>query len=62
MSEFFVSISRAKNELVLSHANFRARPGNPVAYWRENRTAKTEFLAYADDSRDDEAEDDGLPF
>ena len=27
MSEFFVAISRAKNELILTHADFRARPG-----------------------------------
>ena len=29
MSEFFVAISRAKNELILTHADFRARPGTP---------------------------------
>ncbi len=54
MAEFFVAISRAKNELILTHADFRARPGTPVSYWRENRTAHAQFLAYADDSGDDE--------
>ena len=48
MSEFFVAISRAKNELVLTHVDFRARPSTPVKYWRENRTAKDQFLAYAE--------------
>lgn len=47
MSEFFVAISRAKNELVLTYTDFRARPSTPVKYWRENRTAHTQFLAYA---------------
>ncbi len=48
-SEFFVAISRAKEELVLTHVDFRARPSAPVKYWRENRTAHARFLAYADD-------------
>lgn len=48
MSEFFVAISRAKNELVLTHVDFRPPPSTPVKYWRENRTAKRQFLAYAD--------------
>lgn len=46
-SEFFVAISRAKNELVLTHADFRSWPSAPVRYWWENRTAYAEFLAYA---------------
>ena len=61
MSEFFVAISRAKNEVILTHADFRARPGTPVKYRRENRTAQAQFLAYADDSRDDEWPDDDEP-
>jgi superfamily I DNA/RNA helicase len=48
MSEFFVAISRAKNELVLTHVDFRALPSTPVKYWREHRTTKDQFLAYAD--------------
>jgi superfamily I DNA/RNA helicase len=52
-SEFFVGISRAKEELVLTHVDFRARPSLPVKYWRENRTAHAEFLAYADDEPGD---------
>jgi superfamily I DNA/RNA helicase len=47
-SEFFVAISRAKNELILTHVDFRARPSTPVKYWREIRTAMLQFLAYAD--------------
>lgn len=46
-SEFFVAISRAKNELVLTHADYRARPRGPVKRWHENRTAYDEFLTYA---------------
>ena len=48
MSEFFVAISRAKNELILTQVDFRARPSIPVKYWRENRTAKHQLLAFAD--------------
>ncbi|MEV7551930.1 ATP-dependent helicase [Amycolatopsis sp. NPDC089917] len=57
-SEFFVAISRAKNELVLTHTDFRARPSTPVKYWREYRTAHSEFLAYADDGAGDNERDD----
>jgi superfamily I DNA/RNA helicase len=53
-SEFFVAISRAKEQLVLTHVDFRARPSVPVKYWRENRTAHVEFLAYANDEPDDD--------
>lgn len=53
-SEFFVAISRAKEELVLTNVDFRVRPSTPVKYWRENRSAHTEFLAYADDDGGDE--------
>lgn len=52
MSEFFVAISRAKNELILTHADYRERPSTPVKYWREYRTAQAQFLAYADDTGD----------
>jgi superfamily I DNA/RNA helicase len=63
MSEFFVAISRAKNELILTHADFRARPYTPVKYWRESRTARAQFLTYSEDSEDDEWSDgDELPF
>jgi len=48
MSEFFVAISRAKNELVLTHVDLRALPSTSVKYWRENRAAKAQFLAYTD--------------
>ena len=53
-SEFFVAISRAKQELVLTSVDFRARPRTPVKYWRENRSVHAEFVAYADDDVEDE--------
>lgn len=46
-SEFFVAISRAKNELVLTHVDFRARPSSPVKVWGEHRRAHIQFLDYA---------------
>lgn len=48
--EFFVAISRAKQELVLTHVNVRARPILPVWRWSESRTPHAEFLAYAQDT------------
>jgi superfamily I DNA/RNA helicase len=60
-SEFFVAISRAKDELVFTHADFRARPSTPVKYWRENRTAHMEFLAYADEDLGHESQDGDEP-
>lgn len=53
-SEFFVAISRAKEELVLTHVDFRARPSVPVKYWREDRKAHVQFLAYANDGPGDD--------
>lgn len=53
-SEFFVAISRAKQELVLTSVDFRARPRTPVKYWREKRSVHAEFVAYADDDVEDE--------
>jgi superfamily I DNA/RNA helicase len=47
-SEFFVAISRAKNELVLTHVDFRARPSGALKRWSEHRTAHVRFLAYAE--------------
>ncbi len=54
MFEFFVAISRAKEDLVLTDVKLRARPKSPVKYWRENRNAHDEFLGYAVDDIDDE--------
>jgi superfamily I DNA/RNA helicase len=64
MSEFFVAISRAKEELGLTHVDFRARPSSLVNYWRENRRTHDEFAAYAVDDTDDEDPqyDDVPPF
>lgn len=46
-SEFFVAISRAKNELHLTSANFRQRPGAATSRWDEVRLPQQEFLNYA---------------
>lgn len=48
-SEFFVAISRAKDELALTYVDFRMRPNLPVKYWREKRTSYAKFLAYSYD-------------
>ena len=48
MSEFFVAISRAKHDLVLTHAAHRDRPDDVPAWkWNEQRTAHHELLNYA---------------
>ncbi len=61
-SEFFVAISRAKRELVLTHVDFRRRPSTPVKFWQENRTTQAEFLAYVDeDFQHDDSLDGGPP-
>lgn len=46
-AEFFVAISRAKNELILTHAQLRPRPTNSPRRWEEQRHAMKEFLNYA---------------
>jgi superfamily I DNA/RNA helicase len=46
ISEFFVAVSRAKNELVLTHVDYRARPDAPVR-WDVQRTAHQYFLNFA---------------
>lgn len=46
-AEFFVAISRAKSELTLTHAAFRARPEAALRKWDEWRSAYDEFLGYA---------------
>lgn len=45
-SEFFVAISRAKDELVLTHSAFRTKPPGANSYWLEHRTAYQELLRY----------------
>lgn len=44
---FFVGISRAKSELLLTTAQLRPWPEEPVRYWSEARSRQTAFLAYA---------------
>jgi superfamily I DNA/RNA helicase len=50
-SEFFVAISRAKDELVLTTAAYRPRPA-AATRWTENRTAYAELLGYADEPQE----------
>lgn len=47
ISAFFVAISRAKNELVLTHVDFRAHPDEPVKVWDQQRTARIDFINFA---------------
>ena len=49
-AEFFVAISRAKDEVVLTTARQRARPDGASSRWRENSPAHEELLGYADES------------
>ncbi|MCC9198255.1 ATP-dependent helicase [Arthrobacter sp. zg-Y820] len=46
-SEFFVAISRAKDELIVTHSAFRTKPEGANARWSEERTAYEELLRYA---------------
>lgn len=48
-SEFFVAISRAKSELLLTHVSKRARPPGVAKRWDVHRQAQAEFLALASD-------------
>lgn len=45
---FFVGISRAKNRLLLTHAQRRERPAGLRAIWEEDRAPHEEFLGYAE--------------
>lgn len=49
-AEFFVAISRAKDELVLTTARHRRKPDGANAYWREDSPSHEELLGYADES------------
>ncbi len=48
-SEFFVAISRAKNELILTHSQRRPRPTGAPPRWEEQRHPMQEFLNYANE-------------
>jgi superfamily I DNA/RNA helicase len=48
-SEFFVAISRAKDELVLTHTDFRTKPDGANNHWREESSPHDELLGYAED-------------
>lgn len=45
---FFVGISRAKNRLLLTHAQRRERPEGHRAIWDEDREPHEEFIGYAE--------------
>jgi superfamily I DNA/RNA helicase len=49
---FFVQISRAKERLVLTCAAHRPRPEGYSGNWEENRTSKSEFIAYGRTAHD----------
>ena len=49
-SEFFVAISRAKNELVLTYTDQRPRPKGAPPGWKERRRPMQELLKYANPS------------
>jgi superfamily I DNA/RNA helicase len=48
-SEFFVAISRAKVELILTWSQRRSRPTGAHYRWQELRQPMHEFLSYADE-------------
>jgi len=47
LSEFFVAVSRAKDELVLTHTRQRSADPTPLR-WHERRTPFGKYLAYAE--------------
>lgn len=49
-AEFFVAISRAKEELVLTTARHRTKPQGANSHWRVNSPSHEELLRYADES------------
>lgn len=49
-SEFFVAVSRAKDELVLTTARHRAKPDGASYRWSEDSPPHDELLGYADES------------
>lgn len=48
-AEFFVAISRAKDEPVLTTARYRTKPDGANPYWREDSPPHNELLGYADE-------------
>ncbi|OLO04297.1 UvrD-helicase domain-containing protein [Salinicola socius] len=43
---YFVGVSRAKNRLVLTHADQRERPAGHSGHWKVRRTAQNEYFGY----------------
>lgn len=50
-AEFFVAISRAKDELVLTTARHRSKPDGANSHWREDSRPHEVLLGYADEPR-----------
>lgn len=48
-AEFFVAISRAKDELILTTARHRTKPDGANPYWHEDSPPHDELLGYADE-------------
>tara|TARA_R110001583_G_scaffold119703_2_gene271042 strand:+ start:3476 stop:5140 length:1665 start_codon:yes stop_codon:yes gene_type:complete len=44
---FFVGVSRAKRQLILTVSDYRETPPSNPPHWKENRTPHSEFLGYA---------------
>ncbi|MDR0958984.1 MAG: ATP-dependent helicase [Propionibacteriaceae bacterium] len=47
---FFVGISRAKHELLLTYTDLRPKPNAFQGLWKDHRTPQKEFLSYANQS------------
>jgi superfamily I DNA/RNA helicase len=47
MSEYFVAISRAKEELIITSVDYRAKPKNASWRWSERRTPYRQLIDYA---------------
>ena len=45
---FFVAVARAKDRLLLTHAQTRQKPAG-ATYWQRDRNPYQEFLEYADE-------------
>lgn len=48
-AEFFVAISRAKDELVLTYSDFRPKPDGANNHWREEPVPHHELLVFAEE-------------
>jgi superfamily I DNA/RNA helicase len=49
MSEYFVAISRAKDDLIITSVDYRAKPDGAGWRWSESRTPYEQLIAYTDE-------------